>query len=122
MNESDIGTQVHWLFKPTSGGFTRLGIEVFPGGDYWVYDSPTGTYAAGHRDKGKWRAVYEEYLAEGYVPEREAKAMGLVPESWAEQPPRPPWAGKTQKARLRLAASLLLLLATAGMLAWLWFA
>jgi hypothetical protein len=57
-NRSTDGPQVHWLFKPTSGGFALFGIEVFPGGDYWVHESPTGTYAAGHGDKGKWRVVY----------------------------------------------------------------
>lgn len=50
-------TELHWLFKPMPDGVACLGIEIFPDGDYWVYDSPSGTYAAGHADKGKWRKV-----------------------------------------------------------------
>jgi hypothetical protein len=34
-------TEVHWLFKPMPDGVACLGIEIFPDGDYWVYDSPT---------------------------------------------------------------------------------
>jgi hypothetical protein len=96
-------TELYWMFKPMPGGVACLGIEVFPDGDYWVYDSPTGTYSAGHRDKGKWRAVYDEYRAQGYVPEDAAKAAGLIPQSWTRQPPRPPWAGIQRRARRRFA-------------------
>jgi hypothetical protein len=120
MIDDSTGTpQVHWLFKTTPGGLACLGIEVLPGGDYWVYDSPTGTYAAGHAEKGKWREVYDQYLADGYVPEAVAKAHGLVPVSWSRQPPRPPWAAARRITRLRLAGlALLALLGTVLAIAW----
>jgi hypothetical protein len=118
-NESADGPQLHWLFKPSSGGFVHLGIEVLPDGDYWVYDSPTGTYAAGHGDKGKWRVVYEQYLAEGYVSEHEAKATGLVPPSWTRLAPSPPWARRRRIGRVWATAIVLGLLATSAVLAWL---
>jgi hypothetical protein len=119
MNDSTSTTHVHWLFKAMPRGVACLGIEVYPNGDYWVYDSPTGTYAAGHADKGKWRVVYDEYLADGYVPEAVAKASGLVPVSWSRQPPRPPWAAARRIARLRLAVLVLLaLLGTLLAIAW----
>jgi hypothetical protein len=118
-DNSAEATQVHWLFKPTPQGVSCLGIQVFPDGDYWVYDSPTGTYAAGHADRGRWRAVYERYVADGYVAERDAKATGLVAPSWTRQPPNPPWARQRRIARLRAAAVLVMLLATAGILVWL---
>jgi hypothetical protein len=113
-------THVQWLFKPTSRGLDCLGIEVFPDGDYWVYDSPTGTYAAGHADKGKWQLVYDQYVADGYVPEAAAKARGLVPPSWSRQPPRPPWAAARRAARMRLAVVFLVtgLAALLGILGW----
>jgi hypothetical protein len=119
MDSSLDRTEVHWLFKAIPQGFTCLGIQVFPGGDYWVFDSPTGTYAAGHADKGKWRAVYEQYLADGYVSERDAKAVGLVPPSWTRQPPSPPWARRTRVARRWGAFVLLMMLAILGMAVWL---
>ena len=77
--------QAHWLFKPAKDEPSCLCIVEFEDGDYWVFDSPTGTYAAGHADRGKWRLVEENYLADGYVPEAQAKANGLIP-SWPAVP------------------------------------
>jgi hypothetical protein len=114
-----LAPPVHWLFKSTPRGVACLGIEVYPDGDYWVYDSPTGTYTAGHADKGKWHAVYDQYVADGYVPEAAAKLAGWVPQSWSRQPPRPPWAWARHLARARLAAILVTIIAAIiAMLVW----
>jgi len=112
MRPSAPEIQIHWLFKPTGQGLSCLGIQVFADGDYLVIDSPTGTYLAGHRDRGKWHWELDRYVGEGYVPEREAKAAGLIPESWNRQPPPPPWLRKTRIARLVGLAILMILLAS----------
>jgi hypothetical protein len=75
------------LFRPTEGEPSCLCIVEYEDGDYWVFDSPTGTYAAGHAERGKWRLEEQSYLAMGYVREVEAKATGLIPSSWSRATP-----------------------------------
>lgn len=98
--------RAHWLFKPANGEPSSLCILEYDDGDYWVFDSPTGTYAAGHADRGKWQLEEESYLAKGYVREAEAKASGLIPASWSRATPDPEalW---QRKFRMRRAAALL---------------
>jgi len=103
--------QIHWLFKAAGEGVSGLGIQVFADGDYLVMDSPTGTYLAGHADRGKWRLEYDRYVGQGYVSESEAKAAGLIPESWHGEPPPPGWVRKRRTARVVGLAVLLTLLA-----------
>jgi hypothetical protein len=102
-------SQIHWLFKATGSGVFCLGIQVFADGDYRVIHSPTGTYLAGHADRGKWRLEHDRYVGQGYVPESEAKAAGLIPESWNKQPPPPPWVRKKRIARVVGLAVLMIL-------------
>ena len=111
MSSSARESQTHWLFKATGSGLSCVGIQVFADGDYLVIDSPTGTYLAGHADRGKWRLEHDRYVGQGYVPELEAKAAGLIPESWNRQPPRPPWERKRRVARIVGVAVLTILLA-----------
>jgi hypothetical protein len=103
--------QIYWLFKATGKGLSCLGIQVVPDGDYLVIDSPTGTYLAGHADRGKWRLEHDRYVDHGYLPELEAKAAGLIPESWKRQPPAPPWVRKRRVVSVAGVAVLMILLA-----------
>jgi hypothetical protein len=111
--------QAHWLFKPAKDEPSCLCIVEFEDGDYWVFDSPTGTYAAGHADRGKWRLVEENYLANGYVREAQAKANGLIPSSWSRSTPgpEPMWQRKFRRRR----AVALLVLFVVFVLAWVGF-
>ena len=116
MSSSRQEVEVHWLFRPSGKNLSCLGIQVFPDGDYLVIDSPTGTYMAGHADRGRWRLEHDRYVAEGYIPELEAKAAGLVSESWSRQPPPPPWVRKRHIAR---AVGVAVLTIALGILIWL---
>jgi hypothetical protein len=108
--------QAHWLFKSANDGLSCLCILEYGNGDYWVFDSPTGTYAAGHADRGKWRLVEESYLAGGYVREAQAKANGLIPPSWSRSIPDPDAKWRQKFRRRRVAAVLVLIVVL--VLAW----
>jgi hypothetical protein len=82
-----IAARTHWYFKPLAGSLSCLGIMERANGDYCVIDSPSGTYLSGHADRGLWREAEERYLAEGYLPEAEAKTRGLIPASWNRATP-----------------------------------
>ena len=99
--------RAHWLFRSTGGEPSCLCILEYEDGRYWVFDSPTGTYASGHADRGKWRLEEERYLARGYVREAEAKASGLIPSNWYGAPPDPEvlW---QRKLRMRRALAILI--------------
>jgi hypothetical protein len=108
---------VHWLFRGAGAAQPEcMGIQVFSDGDYQVIDSPTGTYMGGHADRGKWRREYDRYLALGYVPEAEAKAAGLIPQSWSREAPSPPWMARRAKGRLWLIATASIVIALLGAL------
>lgn len=81
--------EAHWLFKRGADNVACLCILELADGDYWVIDSPTGTYMSGHRDRGHWQLAEAEYLAQGYVRELEAKSQGLIPPSWNRARPDP---------------------------------
>jgi hypothetical protein len=102
----------HWLFKPDRRGPSCLCILELADGDYWVVDSPTGTYRAGHADRGKWEVAEEEYVAKGYVREEQAKAIGLIPRTWCHAVPNP-----EASARGRVVRVLALLILVAGLAA-----
>jgi hypothetical protein len=113
---TDKGPPVaHWLFKSVNDELLCLCILEYDDGDYWVFDSPTGTYAAGHADRGKWRLVEETYLSRGYVREAQAKANGLIPLSWSRSIPDPD-AKWQQGLRRRVGAILVLIVVV--VLAW----
>lgn len=84
----------HWLFAPGDGEPSCLCILELPGGEYWVVDSPTGTYRSGHADRGKWRQAEQGYLAQGYIPEAAAKAQGLITGEWTRAVPSPEQGGR----------------------------
>jgi hypothetical protein len=81
--------QAHWFFKSEAKGVTSLCVLVLADGDFWVVDSPTGTYLSGHAERGKWRAAAAQYLAEGYVAESQAREQGLISASWSRPAPDP---------------------------------
>ena len=60
--------------------------------------------------------MYDKYLADGFVPEQEAKAMRLVPESWAPEHADPLGVfNQRRRSRRRwLMGLVLLLIAAAG--------
>ncbi len=108
--------RAHWLFRPVNGESSCLCILEYEDRDYWVFDSPTGTYAAGHADRGKWRLAEESYLAKGYVREAQAKASGLIPSSWCRAAPDPE-ALCQRKFQIRRTVALLVLIVVL-VLAW----
>jgi hypothetical protein len=110
---ASVPPQAHWLFKPTAGEPACLCIVVYADGDYWVFGSPSGSYSAGHADKGRWRLVEEGYLREGYVREAEAKATGLIPSEWSRPTPDPE-ASWQRTFRRRRAVGLLVLVVVLG--------
>jgi hypothetical protein len=105
------------LFKPGNPEPSSLCVLELPDGDYWVIDSPTGTYRAGHADRGKWRLVEQDYLARGYIREAEAKASGLIPSSWSRATPDPELSWQQRRRVWREVTLLVLLAVLIGMLA-----
>jgi hypothetical protein len=99
--------EAHWLFKRVADSMKCLCILELANGDYWVIDSPTGTYMAGHADRGQWHLAEAEYLAQGYVREFEAKSRGLIPPSWSRATPD---ATQLVARRHRVRATILMLL------------
>jgi hypothetical protein len=110
-----VTARAHWLFKPAADRVISLCILELANGDYWVVDSPTGTYMAGHRDRGNWSLVEAEYLAQGYVRESEAKARGLIPAAWSRATPTP--APVAQRHRWHASILLLVIMVAAVLLA-----
>ena len=108
--------QAHWLFRPAEDEPSCLCILEYGDGDYWVFDSPTGNYAAGHADRGEWRLEEEHYLAKGYVREAQAKAIGLIPPWWSRATPDPEALWQRAFRRRRVVA--LLVLIAVLVLAW----
>jgi hypothetical protein len=105
----DRAPHAHWLFRPGDGDPSCVCILEYEDGDYWVIDSPTGTYASGHADRGKWRIEEERYLAQGYIREAQAKANGLIPSSWSRATPDPEAEWQRRFRRRRVAALLVLI-------------
>jgi hypothetical protein len=83
--------EANWLFKRVADSVKCLCILELANGDYWVVDSPTGTYMSGHADRWHWRLAEAEYLAQGYVREFEAKSRGFISPSWSRATPSRPW-------------------------------
>jgi hypothetical protein len=81
--------EAHWLFKRVADSVECLCVLELTNDDYWVVDSPTGTYMSGHADRGRWHQAEAEYLAQGYVREFEAKSRGLIPPSGSQATPDP---------------------------------
>src|SRR5947209_20615902 len=46
--------EAYWLFKRVADSVKRLCILELANGDYWIIDSPTGTYMSGHADRWHW--------------------------------------------------------------------
>src|SRR5262249_33861906 len=76
--------QAHWLFKNPRGRLSCVCILEYEDGDYWVFDSPSGTYAARHTDRRTWPSLEDRYPAgrrqmawgEGEVPGRGLRHRG----------------------------------------------
>lgn len=101
--------EAHWLFKRAADSVACLCILELANGDYWVIDSPTGTYMSGHKDRGHWRRAEAEYLAQGYVREPEAKSQGLIPPSWSRATPDPiALVGRRHRVRAMILAVLVI--------------
>src|SRR5437870_48731 len=46
--------EAYWLFKRVADSVKCLCILELANGDYWIIDSPTGTYMSGHADRWHW--------------------------------------------------------------------
>ncbi|PYM69922.1 MAG: hypothetical protein DME03_21705 [Candidatus Rokuibacteriota bacterium] len=107
--------EAYWLFKRVADSVKCLCVLELANGDYWVIDSPTGTYMSGHADRWHWRLAEAEYLAQGYVREFEAKSRGLIPPSWSRATPDP--TRLVARHRVRATILMLLIITAAVMLA-----
>lgn len=77
--------KLNWLIRERRKGHEAIGFIIDKDNfGCLVIRSPRGSHLTGHGET--WQSKWKELLAEGYMPEKEAKKKKIIPSNW--KPPK----------------------------------